>query len=113
MEATYENVKGLSVILFDLVTRELGHKDSDLIKRWGPICIHPAFLNWLRSSKFGDLTFENAIFDNHFSEMKSRFDTSAQQQFSFVSNRQEYIYAGETAVSVGFVDLGSLIWSEI
>ena len=36
-----------------------------------------------------------------------------QQQFSLVSNRVEIIFARKVHVAVGFVDLGSLIWSDI
>ena len=83
-------------------------------KRWGRIGGHPRFADFHLNSKHGDVTFDQPYFKSHFSDYnQQKEDLSRFQQFSFASNRPEQIYAGSVHVSVGFVDLGSLIWSDI
>ncbi len=60
------------------------------------------------------MTFEDNLFGNFDDSLTEKLVYDPlMQQFSFVSNRIEIIFAGKVHVSVGFVDLGYLIWSDI
>lgn len=116
MEHAVENIKALPLWFYSL-TNEVESDRNYMHERWGGFMLaNPETREWIVSPerKSGDVSFDlttGCLHESHYKKME--YDFPIQQQFSNACNRPEEMPAGQTHVAVGFVDLGSLIWTKI
>lgn len=105
LDNLYELARSQNLHKFHLIQEETSIED--LNKRWHLKLRDENFRNWYLSDdrKFGDVTF--------FSLECTRYSAHILQSFSNSIYRAEKQYAGTVHVSIGFVDLCSLIYSDI
>ena len=101
LEEGYELAKSFKLHKFSLVS---GIADeSSAQKRWGPFCLMENHKKWITTAKPGDLYFSKYI----------SYIPSILQSFSNSVYKPGIVKGGMTQVSIGFVDLSSLIYNTL
>ena len=108
LEEAFELAKSYKLHSFGLLHGIIDNEESTLIKRWGDTCTLPNFPQWHAQAKPGSLAYH--LFDDTFN---SQYLPSLLQSFSNCVYKPDTVDAGSVVVSIGFVDLSSLIYNDL
>lgn len=103
----YELARGFGSHKFSLVSGFIDQNETSLQKRWGPAILSEKFYEWTRNAKNGDVLFIDP------KNCRMKYLDKIMQTFSNNVYPPLDVSLGSVHISIGFVDLSSLIYSNL
>ena len=106
LDEAYELARMYKFNGFSLI-QGMERSQGDWLKRWGLAYLDPTFTQWLASARPGDVRYCDP------KAFQTMYIPTILQTFSNCSYSPGEVRVGQTHVSIGFVDLGSLIYNDL